>query len=42
MDREIEHTIEIGKKNKEVIELLTDWCGHLRVEKWEAPGWWKR
>jgi hypothetical protein len=38
MDQEIGRAIKIGENNKEVIELLTNWCAHLRVEKWGGSG----
>lgn len=38
MDREIGRAIKIGENNKEVLELLSNWCAHLRVEKWGGSG----
>ena len=32
VDQRIQEAIEIGQKNKEIIELAQNWCAHLRFE----------
>jgi hypothetical protein len=31
-DEEVERAIKIGERNKEIIQLANNWCGHLEVE----------
>jgi hypothetical protein len=33
MDDSIQKAIRIGKRNKEIIELAQNWCGHLEVRQ---------
>jgi len=33
MDDSIQKAIRIGERNKEIIELAQNWCGHLEVRQ---------
>jgi len=37
-DRDISHTFAVGRRNQEVKELIQNWCGHARVEKYGGTG----
>lgn len=37
-DLDIQHAIEAGKRNLEAKELVQNWCGHARVEKFGGTG----
>jgi hypothetical protein len=37
-DDDIQDAVKIGERNKEIIQLARNWCGHLEVERWGGTG----
>jgi hypothetical protein len=37
-DDDIQDAVQIGERNKEIIQLAKNWCGHLEVEHWGGTG----
>ncbi|MFL6305700.1 MAG: hypothetical protein ACJ72H_19400 [Candidatus Sulfotelmatobacter sp.] len=37
-DDDIQRALKIGDRNKEIIQLAKNWCGHLQVEHWGGTG----
>jgi hypothetical protein len=38
IDAEIKKAIQIGERNKEVIELVQNWCAHVEIGQWGGIG----
>jgi hypothetical protein len=32
-DKSIQRAIEIGKKNKQIVELICNWCAHIAINR---------
>jgi hypothetical protein len=37
-DDQIQKAVKIGERNKEIIQLAKNWCGHLEIEQWGGTG----
>jgi hypothetical protein len=37
-DRRIQEAIEIGQANKRTVELVQNWCAHVRIERFGGVG----
>jgi hypothetical protein len=38
LDREIRRAIEAGERNQKALELVRNWCAHVRIEKFGGTG----